>query len=324
MIRYYLNDSGLLVLAETMPKLREKLVWIDLVQPTAEEEAEVEKLIGIEIPTRADMEEIEISSRLYEENGASYMTATMLTHTDGDDLVVVPVSFVLTHPRLITVRYAEPRAFTAFPQRAAKVQMDCTSGENVLLAILDATVDRIADVLERAGGEIDGISRKVFGGPADAPPMKTKDLHPILASIGRKGDMVSKIRDSLLSLERLVAFFNQGVLLRQSPKGLRENIHTTAQDIRALADHSTFLSQKITFLLDATLGMVNIEQNAIIKIFSVAAVVFLPPTLLASIYGMNFRHMPELDWWFAYPIAIALMIFSAILPYLFFKRRGWL
>jgi magnesium transporter len=323
MIRYYLNDSGLLQPVDRMPKLREDLVWIDLLQPTAEEEAEVEKLLKLQIPTREDMEEIEISSRLYEEDGASYMTATLPRHTDSDEPVLMPVSFVLTRARLITVRYHEPRAFTTFPQRAARVPTGCTSGEGVLIALLDATVDRLADVLERAGAEIDNISRKIFGSD-ESKPMKSRDLQPILASIGRKGDMTSKIRESLLTLERLVGFFNQGVLLRQSPEDLRESIHTTAQDIRSLADHADFLSQKMTFLLDATLGMVNIEQNSIIKILSVAAVVFLPPTLLASIYGMNFQHMPELDWRFAYPIAIGLMVLSAILPYVFFKKRGWL
>jgi magnesium transporter len=323
MIRYYLNDSGRLQPVDGVAKLRDDLVWIDLREPTADEEAEVEKLLRLQIPTRADMEEIEVSSRLYEEDGTSYMTATLPAHTDGDEPVLMPVTFVLTRARLITVRYHEPRAFSTFPQRATKVPSGCTSGEGVLIALLDATVDRLADVLERAGTEIDAVSRKIFGSD-HSRPMKSRDLQPILASIGRKGDLTTKIRESLLTLERLVGFFNQGVMLRQSPKELRENIHTAAQDIRALADHAAFLQQKVTFLLDATLGMVNIEQNAIIKIFSVAAVVFLPPTLIASIYGMNFRHMPELDWRFAYPIVIGLMIVSAILPYVFFKKRGWL
>ena len=323
MIRYYLNDSGRLKPVDGMPELRDNLVWIDLLKPSAAEEAEVEKLLGLEIPTREDMQAIELSSRLYEENGASYMTATLPAHMDGDEPDLAPVSFVLTHPRLVTVRYHEPRAFTAFPQRAAKVAMGCTSGEGVLLALLDATIDRLADVLERAGGDIDGISRKIFRRGA-ARPMKTRELHPILASIGRKGDLTSKIRDSLVTLERLVGFFNQGLLLRQSPKDMREGIRTTTLDIRALSDHANFLSQKITFLLDATLGMVNIEQNAIIKLFSVATVVFLPPTMLASIYGMNFTHMPEIDWRLGYPLALVLMLVSAILPYLFFKKRGWL
>jgi magnesium transporter len=323
MIRYFLNEAGRLKAVDGMPALRDDLVWIDLVEPTPEEESEVEKLLGLEIPTREDMQAIELSSRLYEENGASYMTATLPAHMDGDEPDLMPVSFVLTHPRLITVRYHEPRAFTTFPQRALKVAMGCTSGEGVLLALLDATIDRLAEVLERAGGDLDGISRKIFRRGA-ARPMKTRELHPILASIGRKGDLTSKIRDSLVTLERLVGFFNQGVLLRQSPKDIRESIRTTTLDIRALSDHASFLSQKITFLLDATLGMVNIEQNAIIKLFSVATVVFLPPTMIASIYGMNFLHMPELDWRVGYPLALTLMLISAILPYLFFKKRGWL
>jgi magnesium transporter len=233
------------------------------------------------------------------------------------------VTFVLTLPRLITIRYHEPRAFTNFAQRAIKSSLGCTSGDGVLNALLDSAVDRIADVLERAGTDIDLISRRIFRHSATRP-MKTRELHPILSNIGRKGDLTSKIRDSLVTLERLVGYFNQSLQLRDGPKEIRESIRTTSQDLRALADHATFLSQKITFLLDATLGMVNIEQNAIIKIFSVAAVVFLPPTLLASIYGMNFTHMPELDWRIGYPLALALMVVSAILPYLFFKRRGWL
>jgi magnesium transporter len=146
----------------------------------------------------------------------------------------------------------------------------------------------------------------------------------VLEQIGRKGDLTSHIRDSLVTLERLVGFLGHVAMQRKSGKDLRERLKTLSRDVRSLTDHSSFLSQKITFLLDATLGMINIEQNAIIKIFSVAAVVFLPPTLIASIYGMNFEEMPELDWLFGYPFAIALMILSAILPYLFFKRRGWL
>jgi magnesium transporter len=323
MIRYYLNDSGRLQPVDKMPTLRDDLVWIDLLEPTADEDAEVEKLLGIAIPTREDMQAIEVSARLYEENGATYMTATLPALMDSDEPSLGPVTFVLTLPRLITIRYHEPRAFTNFAQRATRSVLGCTSGDGVLNALLDSAVDRLADVLERAGTNIDGISRRIFRHSA-ARPMKTRELHPILSNIGRKGDLMSKIRDSLVTLERLVGYFNQSLQLRDGPKEIRESIRTTSQDLRALADHATFLSQKITFLLDATLGMVNIEQNAIIKIFSVAAVVFLPPTLLASIYGMNFRHMPELDWPFAYPLALGLMVVSAILPYLFFKKRGWL
>jgi magnesium transporter len=297
--------------------------WIDLVDPTNEEEKELERRLSIDIPTREEMEEIEISSRLYQENGAAFMTATLLAQTEGDHPQIAPVTFVLADQRLITVRYHEPSAFRSFPSRAEKVATGCENGESILISLLEALVDRLADVLERAGRDIDRVSRGVFqhnGGK----PTKGRDFQKVLEEIGRKEDLISNIRDSLVTLERLVGFLGHVTTQRKSSRDVRERLKTLSRDIRSLTDHSSFLSQKITFLLDATLGMINIEQNAIIKIFSVAAVVFLPPTLIASIYGMNFEAMPELEWLLGYPFAIGLMILSAILPYLYFKRRGWL
>jgi magnesium transporter len=323
MIRGYGNENGRLRVVEGASAPLESLVWIDLVNPTDAEEEEVEKRLGIDVPTKEEMEEIEISSRLYNEDGASFMTATLPSRADGDDPEMAPVTFILAGGRLITVRYHEPRAFQTFPRRAEKVTMGCETGEGVLIALLEAIVDRLADILERAGREIDGISRDIFQ-HRTAKPTKSRDFQNVLEAIGRKGDLTSNIRDSLVTLERLIGFLGQATMQRRSGKELRERVKTLSRDVRSLADHASFLSQKITFLLDATLGMINIEQNAIIKIFSVAAVVFLPPTLIASIYGMNFEHMPELRWLAGYPFAIGLMVLSAILPYLFFKRRGWL
>ncbi|HML30591.1 MAG TPA: magnesium/cobalt transporter CorA [Hyphomicrobium sp.] len=323
MIRGFLNEGGRLKAVEGASELSENLVWIDLINPTDVEENDLESRLGIDIPTKEEMEEIEISSRLYNEDGASFMTATLPAQADGDDPQMHPVTFVLAGTRLITVRYHDPRAFQTFPQRAEKVPMGCDTGEGVLVALLEAIVDRLADILERAGREIDGISRDIFQHKG-AKPTKSQDFQKVLESIGRKGDLTSNIRDSLVTLERLIGFLGQGAMQRKSSKELRERIKTLSRDVRSLADHASFLSQKITFLLDATLGMINIEQNAIIKIFSVAAVVFLPPTLVASSYGMNFEHMPELEWLLGYPWAIGLMILSAIIPYVYFKRRGWL
>ncbi|MGO4916423.1 magnesium/cobalt transporter CorA [Pseudogemmobacter sp. W21_MBD1_M6] len=323
MITGYVNEAGRLQpVAEVQERLN-GLVWIDMMNPSDAEEDQVEKWLGVDIPTRDEMEEIEISSRLYTEDGATFMTAILPSQADGDDPQMAPVSFVLAGKRLITVRYHEPRAFQTFPIRAEKTPMGCETGEGVLLALLEAIVDRLADILERVGREIDAISRSIFQ-QKGAKPTKSRDFQKVLESIGRKGDLISNIRDSLVTLERLVGFLGQGALQRKSDKTLRERIKTLSRDVRSLADHDSFLSQKITFLLDATLGMINIEQNAIIKIFSVAAVVFLPPTLIASIYGMNFIHMPELQWPLGYPFALGLMVLSAILPYLFFKHRGWL
>lgn len=323
MIRGYQSESGCLNPISDMTGLSESTVWIDLVSPTREEERLVEELVGINVPTKEDMEEIEISSRLYLENSAAFMTVILPSHTETGDPEMHPVTFVLTDRHLITIRYHEPRSFRTFPARAEKIPVGCETAEEVLMGLLEATVDRLADILERDGQDIDGISRRIFRHRADKPT-RTRDFQDVLENIGQKGDLTSKIRDSLVSFDRMAGFLGHLAQQRRSGKNIRERIKTLSRDIRSLADYAGFLSQQITFLLDATLGMINIEQNAIIKIFSVAAVVFLPPTLIASIYGMNFTHMPELDWPFGYPFAIGLMIVSAILPYVYFKRRGWL
>jgi magnesium transporter len=193
----------------------------------------------------------------------------------------------------------------------------------VLLALLDAIVDRLADLLEGGGREIEAISRSIFRHVPDGA-RRGPDFRSILEQIGRQGDLVSNVADSLVTVERLVAFLTLVSEKRTTSKESRVRMKSLARDTRFLAGHAGSLSQKVTFLLDATLGMISIEQNAIIKIFSVAAVIFLPPTLVASIYGMNFHVMPELDWLFGYPFALGLMVLSAVLSYWVFKRQGWL
>ena len=270
------------------------------------------------------MEEIEISSRLYVEDGAYFMTATLPAQTEVDDPLMSPVTFVLAGTRLITVRYHEPKAFKTFPQRAEKVATGCTSGDTILIGLLEAIVDRLADILERAGRDIEAISRDIFQATSTKVSKRNRDFQELLKTIGRKEDIASSIRDSLISLQRLAGFFAHASTRTKMSKDTKARIKTLSRDVLSLADHATFLSQKISFLLDATLGMISIEQNAIIKIFSVAAVIFLPPTLVASIYGMNFDVIPELKWELGYPFAIAMMVLSAILPFWYFRRRGWL
>ncbi len=296
--------------------------WIDLLNPGPEEVKPLGDRLGISIPDRADMEEIEISSRLYRENGAAFMTAILPAQTDEDDPEMAPVSFILTGKQLITVRYHDPRAFTTFPTQAKRTAMKLPDADTILVGLLEAIIDRLADVLERAGRDIDAVSATIFR-KADAKAAP-RDFQGVLEKIGRKGDLNSNIRDSLATLERLASFLGHIASERECGPDLRERIRTLSGDARSLADHSGFLSQKITFMLDASLGMISIEQNATIKIFSVVAVIFLPPTLIASIYGMNFDYMPELSWLFGYPFAIGLMLAAAILPYLYFKYRGWL
>lgn len=323
MIRGYVNQGERLQAVDDAPERAESFVWIDLVSPSPDEEAELKSRLGIDLPSREDMEEIEISSRLYQDGGAAFMTATLPAQTEQDHPVMAPVTFILAGQRLITVRYHEPRAFVTFPLRASRVNLGCGNGEAVLVALLEAIVDRLADVLERAGREIDALSQTVFR-PQATRPTAGRDFHALLQAIGRKGDLTSKIRDSLVTLERLIGYLGHLTLQRKSEEDIRARIETLGRDAGSLNDYVSFLSLKITFLLDATLGLVNIEQNNVIKILSVAAVAFLPPTLIASIYGMNFGVMPELAWPYGYPLAIGLMVVSAVLPYLYFKRRGWL
>ncbi len=326
MLRSYVRDIDHLALADSAQGDVADIIWFDLIDPSPSEDECVEELLGLSIPTRSEMEEIELSARLYQEGGAEFMTATTLTSLDGDDPVKSPVTFILKDRVLVTVRYAEPKPFAAFIARAQKPNgTTYDNGEVVMLGILESIIDRMADVLERLGNDIDSISREVFRSKTANVSKKTRDLQSLIEQIGRKGDFLTAARESFVSMSRLVAYHAAlDTPERRSSKEAKQRLKLLQRDTTSLGEHANFLSGKITFLLDATLGLINLEQNQIIKIFSVAAVVFLPPTLVASIYGMNFEFMPELGWTVGYPFAIGLMIASALTPYLYFKRRGWL
>jgi magnesium transporter len=319
-IRGYVNENGRMHVSGSEPAELARATWIDMLSPSDSERAMVEGCLGIAIPTREDMQEIEASSRLYHEDGAAFMTATIPARTEGDSTEMAPVTFILYDNRLVTLRYHEPRAFQTFAARVEKGAHGLETGDAVTVALLEAVVDRLADLLERIGPEIDKLSQEVFRRGAG----QQRDLQHVVSDIGRKGDLTSNMHSALVSLDRLVGFLAQVTATNAGRKELRARVKTLSRDTRSLIDHSSFLSHKINFVLDATLGMINIEQNSIIKIFSVMAVVFLPPTLIASIYGMNFEYMPELGWPLGYPFALVLMVLSAIGPYLYFKRRGWL
>jgi len=325
MLSVFAPSAGSLKKLETvdLAALPEDAVWLDLKSPLPGEDKAVEKLVGIEIPTREDMQEIEISSRLYVENGARYMTATLMCGTDGVNPRTAPVSFILTAHRLVTVRYDEPKPFMLV---AAKLGRSCPTGitgDTILLDLLDAVIDRCADILERVGSDVDSVSNEIFEPSADRG--HARKYSQILLTIGRKGDLTSKVRESLVSIGRVISFVT--VEIDQNGRWSKEQkaqFKTLQRDVQSLTDHASYLSNKITFVLDAMLGVVNLEQNNIIKLFSVMAVVLMPPTLIASIYGMNFKLMPELDWPHGYPLALLAMLMAAILPYVFFKWKKWL
>lgn len=308
---------------EDLAAVPENAVWIDLVNPSAAEDKAVERLAGIAIPTREDMQEIEISSRLYMENGARYMTATLMCHSDTDMPRTTAVTFILGDHRLVTVRYDLPKPFALVEAKLARSCTPSITGEMVLMELLDAVIDRCADILERCGTEIDQVSHDIFE-PESERHGQAKRYSQILISIGRKGDLTSKVRESLVSIGRVVTFLSAVVEGVKWSKDMREQLKTMQRDVASLTDHASYLSSKITFVLDAMLGVVNLEQNNIIKLFSVMAVVLMPPTLIASIYGMNFKVMPELEWVHGYPMALVMMLIAAIVPYWIFKFKKWL
>src|SRR5437588_8366226 len=233
------------------------------------------------------------------------------------------VTFILASHRLVTVRYDEPKPFMLVENKLARSCAPGITGEMVLMELLDAVIDRNADILERAGADMDMISHQIFEPEGAARTGHAKRYSDILIAIGRKGDLTSKVRESLVSIGRVVTFVTAAVDVKWS-KDMREQLKTMQRDVVSLTDHASYLSSKITFVLDAMLGVVNLEQNNIIKLFSVMAVVLMPPTLIASIYGMNFKAMPELEWTHGYPFALVLMVAAAIVPYFIFKWKKWL
>jgi magnesium transporter len=298
-------------------------IWIDLLQPTQEEDRQVEELLGLEIPTRAEMREIEPSNRFYQEKGAYFMTCSVVYNVEAPVPQSTPVTFILAGDRLITVRYAEPKAFPLYLQRVDKGDVPCATGALVMIGLIEALIHRMADLIERIQDEVDRVAQSVFdirGGKQT----RERRLDVILKNTGKAGDINARAEESASSVSRLLHYFVQATNDRGDDPRVRQRIKATQRDIASLLDHTRFLSSRIAFMLDATLGTISNEQNQIIKLFSVMAVVLLPPTLIASIYGMNFRHMPELDWELGYPWALLLMLIVAIVPVIYFRRKGWL
>jgi magnesium transporter len=303
-------------------EIPEGAVWLDLVTPTQPEDKQVERALGIAVPTREEMQEIEVTSRLYVENGARYMTATLMCQSETDAPKTTAVTFILAGHRLITVRYDEPRPFTIVGVKLGRVCAPTVTGETVMMELLDAVIDRAADILERIGADVDQVSHDIF--EPEGSGMRSRSYNDILSAIGRKGDLTSKVRESLVSIGRLLLYLANEADSMRWAKDVRAQLKGMQRDVQSLSDHASYLTSKIQFLLDAMLGVVSLEQNNIIKIFSVMAVVLMPPTLIASIYGMNFKAMPELEWHFGYPVALILMMVAAALPYLYFKWKKWL
>lgn len=298
-------------------------LWIDLHRPDAAQIAAVEALTGATLPTEAQMSEIEASSRLYESRNALFLTGVILSEQDSDRPISRAVTFVLTRSCLVTIRHSNPKPFAAFADQLREDPGWKVTPDHMLLGLWQAIIARSADVVERLSGQIDELNAQVFQSAGRSRPARPETFRKILRRLGEANDLAARIRESMFSLARLMSYPEQAAP-DQFSEEFRRIAHRIRRDRAAVSEQVDALSDKIAFLLDVTLGMINVEQSAIIRLLSIAATVFLPPTLIASLYGMNFENMPELSWPYGYPMALGIAALSAFVPYLFFKLRGWL
>ena len=325
MITVYERDGTGLRKTEGRCAIAEPAVWIDLISPTAEETKHVEAALGIKIPTRAEAREIEASNRLYVENGAYYMTAYIMYNIEQINPGTSNITFIQAGERLVTVRYVEPKAFPFFLSRVERGEVPCTTGTSIMTGLLETLLHRKADLIERIQDDVDKMAQTLFGLNEKGQSRKRGDsLETYLKGSGRDADVIARAQESAVSIERVLMFFANAVRERHGDAHSIERIEAAKRDNISLMEHMKFLQGRTNFLLDATLGMINTEQNPIIKLFSVMAVMLMPPTLIASIYGMNFNNIPELSFEWGYHMAIAMMLLSGLIPYIYFKRRGWL
>ena len=301
-------------------------IWIDLLNPTEDECAAAARATGLRVPVRDDIAEIENSSRLSMEGDTLYLNMPASFRAADGTSAVVPLGFVLSPHRLLTVRFAELPSFETFARQFAHSTAACGSVE-VFVGLMEAIVERVADVLEWVGSNLDALSKVVFhaedgtrrrgAGRADA------ELRATLTKIGQAGDMIGNLRDTLLGLGRIAAYAEK-MAADFTPESLRPRIATLRQDIHSLNDYDQQLSGKISFLLDAVLGFINIEQNNGVRVLTIASVVGIPPTFVVGLYGMNFKSMPEYDWSWGYQYGLALIAVSIILPVIWVKWKGWI
>ncbi len=299
-------------------------IWIDLFNPTDDEIKSVAQALDLDIPEREELEEIESSSRLQFDDDILQVSAPVSAH--GDEELPTPVGFVLTQKTLITIRYTEMHAFEATAHQCSKSAHPITTSSEVFVSLVEGMVDYGADMLEQIGTHLNEMSREAFKrysrSPRHGVKRRTQQLRDALIDIGSTGDKISQIRESLLALQRIAPYAREKIENWMKPE-IQARLKTVERDIRSLADFETHLSNKVQFLLDAILGFINTEQNDIFKVLTIVSVVGIPPTFIASMYGMNFKNMPEYNWHYGYEWGLFLIVLSTVLPIIWFKFRGW-
>jgi len=310
------------LLAPSDPQIPAGAIWIDLVNPTIEEDRKVQEFVGVPVPTKADPDFTEPSEAHYSENGVRYLHALFISEPE-DTPDVTGVTFVIAPTALVTVRYHPVETFDLFSQKLCKAPAQALFPDVVALGLINTSLNRMARALGKAGESLDRIASAVFRAKGDQSK-RNQVYSETLDALGREDERISHLRESMVSVERLLLFLMSEGRPENAPKSAREATKTALRDLQTMEHDASFKAQKVQFLLDSTLGRINLLQNEIIKLFSVIAVIFMPPTVIASIYGMNFKEMPELNWQWGYPLAITLMVFAAIGPYVFFRWRKWL
>jgi magnesium transporter len=302
-----------------------QIIWADLLNATEDEKQFVERQLGIRIPSEESLSEIEASSRLILEHGTLYLSSPAVRVNEAGEAEITPVGFVIGPHVLVTVRFAELPIFDDIGKRVGSDD-SLENGMCVFTSLIEAMIDRGADVLEHLGVKVDQLSRSVFKGGlvrTGRSLRSSRRMREALESIGELADRLAKARDVLLGVGRIASFAGD-VGSEWITASSKKRLEAVSKDVVSLSDYETRLSDKIQLLLDAVLGFVNIQQNELFKILTIVSVVGVPPTILVGIWGMNFKHMPELDWTFGYPLAWLAVIASGVLPLIWFKQRGWL
>ncbi|HET6606815.1 MAG TPA: magnesium transporter CorA family protein [Rhodopila sp.] len=325
---YALTDGQPQLITETTSQgALARAAWIDLVNATDQERNLVEAATGGSLPSQAEISEIELSSRLATRHGILYMNMPIISMTDhGNTPTGISIGFVLQEDRLITLRFAPSRIFDLYAERLVNRDTSASTPPHVFLGLMEAIVDRQADGLEYVRDELEKISRSIFamGTATGGGGRKNEDrlLKRILGDLGRLGDLISHIRDTQTSAARIVPYVESRA--PWMPTDLHGRLEMLRQDISSVSEFDTHLNDKTQFLLDATLGFINIAQNNVMKVMAIASVVGIPPVLIAGIYGMNFKNMPEYDWAWGYQWGWALIILTTLIPLAVFRWRKWI
>ncbi len=324
MLKYYTIKNDILSSCSEREILNNamKPIWIDIFDPTLAEENLIEEYLKINLPTQHEMTPLVLSSHHYKNQGGLYVTATLI----ADDQEMQNVIFIFIEDKIVTLRYATFHSFELFLSYIKINSQDALTNIGMFTSLIEAVINHIGDSLEEVGRSISKISSTIFNAKNHPKKGKKKEkLHfnNIIDQIGNNGDLIAKNHESLISIYCALIYILESKQFKPVHQDV-EKVHNLINNISPLKDRASFLSQKLDFLLDVCLGKISIEQNRIIKIVSIAALIFFPPTIIATIYGMNFEAIPELKWQLGYPFALLLIVLSAVLPYFYFKHKDWI